>query len=74
MTQSLGKTSLSRWLTRLDAKTKQKRWTGRNCYLIERDFMVSACAMRKLIDAFKVSDALRQRQIPVERFELIGRT
>ena len=58
---------------RLDAKTKQKRWTDRTGYLIERDFMVSAYAMRRLIEAFKVSDALRLRQIPVERFELVGR-
>jgi hypothetical protein len=57
---------------RLDAKTKQKRWSDRTGYLIERDFMVSAFAMRRLIDAHKVSDSLRQRQIPVVRFDLIG--
>jgi hypothetical protein len=34
---------------RMDAKTKQKRWTDRTGYLIERDFMVSAYAIRKLI-------------------------
>ncbi len=46
---------------RLEAKTEQKRWTERTGYLIEQDFMVSAYAIRKLIDAHKVSDKLRQR-------------
>jgi hypothetical protein len=67
------KEELAKVADRLDAKTKQKRWTDRTAYLIERDFMVSAYAMRKLIDAFKVSDALRLRQISVERFEPTSR-
>lgn len=58
---------------RLEAKTRQKRWTDRTGYLIERDFMVSAFAIRRLLDAHKISDALRQRQIPVTRFDLAGR-
>jgi hypothetical protein len=57
---------------RLEAKTKQKRWTGRTGYLIERDFIVSAYAMRKLIESHAVSDGLRERQIPVRRFDLTG--
>ena len=57
---------------RLEAKTKQKRWTDRTGYLIERDFMVSAYAMRKLTESNKVSDRLSQRQIPVRRFDLRG--
>ena len=58
---------------RLEAKTKQKRWTDRTGYLIERDFMMGAYAMRKLIESDEVSIQLSQRQIPVRRFDLIGR-
>jgi hypothetical protein len=57
---------------RLEAKTQQTRWTGRTDYLIERDFIVSAYTMRKLIEAHNVSDAVRLRQFPVRRFELTG--
>ena len=57
---------------RLEAKTKQKRWTDRTGYLIERDFVVSAYAMRKLIESHKVPGKLRQRQIPVRRFDVRG--
>ena len=58
---------------RLEAKTKQKRWAERTHYLVERDFVVGAYAMRKLIETDEVSDELRQRRIPVRRFELSGR-
>jgi hypothetical protein len=58
---------------RLEAKTKQTRWTERTGYLIERDFVVSAHAMRKLLESHSVSEEIRQRQIPVRRFDLTGR-
>jgi len=57
---------------RLEAKTKQKRWTVRTGYLIERDFVVGAYAMRKLIESHKVSDELRSRQFPVRRYDSTG--
>ena len=57
---------------RLEAKTRQKRWTVRTGHLIERDFVAGAYAMRKLIDGHTVSDKLRQRQVPVRRFDLTG--
>ncbi len=57
---------------RLEAKTKHKRWTDRTGYLIERDFVVSAYAIRMLVQTHKVSDELRQREIPVRRFDLVG--
>jgi hypothetical protein len=57
---------------RLEAKTKQQRWADRTGYLIERDFVLSAYAMRKLIESHTVSDELRHRQIPVRRFGLRG--
>jgi hypothetical protein len=58
---------------RLEAKTKQTRWTERTGYLIERDFVLSAYAMRKLIDTQEVSDELRAREFPVRRFEVSGK-
>ena len=57
---------------RLEAKTKQKRWAYRTDYLIERDFVVSAYAMRKLIESHEVPDKLSQSQVPVRRFDLRG--
>lgn len=57
---------------RLEAKTKKKRWTERTGFLIERDFVVSAYAMRKLIELRSEPNELRQRQIPVRRFDRIG--
>jgi hypothetical protein len=55
---------------RLEAKTKQARWTDRTGVLIERDFIVGTYAMRKLVDSRDVSVQLRQRHIPVRRYEL----
>lgn len=57
---------------RLEAKSKQKRWTERSSFLVERDTMISAYAIRKLAEAFKISDALRQKQFPVLRYDLTG--
>ncbi len=57
---------------RLEAKTKQTRWTDRTGYLIERDFVVSAYAMRKLIESHRVSDELSERPFPVKRYDLSG--
>ena len=67
----LWKSELVKIADRLEAKTKQKRWTDRTGYLIERDFIVSAYGVRKLIGSDEVSVQLRQHQIPVRRF---GRT
>jgi len=57
---------------RLEAKTKQTRWTDRTGLLIERDFIVGAYAMRKLVGSPHVSAELEQRHIPVRRYELTG--
>jgi hypothetical protein len=58
---------------RLEARTKQTRWTDRTGYLIERDFAASAYAMRKLVGAGETPGGLQRRQIPVRRYELTGR-
>lgn len=57
---------------RLEAKTVQQRWTERSGFLVERDVMVSAYAIRKLIEAYKVSDSLRDKQVPVNQFDMTG--
>ena len=53
---------------RLETKTKQARWTNRTDYLIERDFVVGAYAMRWLLESGQVSDDALHR-IPVRRFD-----
>lgn len=73
MTDDPWSSELVKVADRLEAKTRQKRWTDRTGYLIERDFMVGAYAMRKLIESDEVSIQLSLRQIPVRRFDLIGR-
>lgn len=60
---------LARVADRLEAKTKQARWTNRTDFLIERDFIVSAYAMRRLTQSSDVSDDAGQRRIPVRRFD-----
>jgi hypothetical protein len=57
---------------RLEAKTKQQRWTDRTEYLTERDLVVSAYAMRRLVESHKLSGKLGQCQIPVRRFDRLG--
>jgi hypothetical protein len=57
---------------RLEAKTKQTRWSDRTGYLIERDFVLSAYAMRKLIESHTVPDEFGQREFPVRRFDRAG--
>jgi hypothetical protein len=66
------KDELVKAVDRLEAKTKQTRWTDRTGFLIERDFIVSAYAMRKLVDSHDLSAELRRRHIPVRRYELTG--
>ena len=53
---------------RLELKTKQTRRTARTSYLIERDFVIAAYAMRKVSESQTVSNETRRRQIPVKRF------
>lgn len=66
------KDELERVAQRLESKANQKRWTERSSFLVERDVMFSAYAIRKLCESFKVSDALRRAQFPVVRFDLTG--
>jgi hypothetical protein len=59
------KDELVRVAARLEAKTKQTRWTDRTVVLIERDFVVSAYVMRKLLRWGEAG----HRQMPIRRFD-----
>jgi len=60
---------LLRVAERLEARTKQARWTDRTDLLLERDFVVGAYAMRKLLRSYPTSVELTSRRIPVRRFD-----
>ncbi|WP_157756109.1 hypothetical protein [Nocardiopsis dassonvillei] len=64
---------LIRVADRLEKRKTQRRWTGRTGFLIERDIMTSAYAVRKLHEARRISDQISARMLKVKRFELIGK-
>lgn len=59
---------------RLESRKTQRRWTERTGFLVERDIMLSAYAVRKLLEARKISDILAARRVPVRQHSLLGRT
>ncbi|SFO49970.1 hypothetical protein SAMN05660359_03875 [Geodermatophilus obscurus] len=59
---------------RLEKRRTQRRWTQQTSFLVERDVMVSAYAVRKLHEARKVSEKVATSPIPVQRHQLIGQT
>lgn len=48
------------------------RWTDRTGFLVERDIMISAYAIRRLNEARKLSDDLASRTFTVRRHALVG--
>jgi hypothetical protein len=60
---------LAKVAERLEAKTKQTRWTDRTDVLIERDFIVGAYVVRKLLGCHPASVELRNRRIPIRRLQ-----
>ncbi len=54
---------------RLEARTKQTRWTHRTDVLLERDVVIGAYAARKLLRRHPASEALGDRRVPVRRFD-----
>jgi hypothetical protein len=66
------KAELVRVADRLEAKTKQARWTDKTDFLIERDFIFGAYALRKVLESHTVSDEIRQLRIPVKCFDPSG--
>lgn len=57
---------LRRWNT-------QRRWTHRTYFLAERDIMMGAYAIRRLIDSAKTSSLLGSRRYPLIHYPLTGR-
>jgi hypothetical protein len=67
------KDELFRVADRLEKKSRQKQWTERTSFLVERDTMTAAYAVRKLLDSFKLSDELKREGVQVRRHDLIGK-
>jgi nucleotide-binding universal stress UspA family protein len=67
------KEELLRIAETLDRRTTQRRWTERTSFLVERDVMNAAYAIRKLNEARKISDELAQERVTVERHQLLGK-
>lgn len=51
----------------------QKRWTSRTYFNAERDIMMGAYSIRRLIDSEKSSSRLSIRRVPTRRYPLIDR-
>lgn len=58
----------------LEKRKTQARWTERTSFLVERDTLTAAYAVRKMIESHKLSDELRQEGIIVRRHNLSGAT
>lgn len=57
---------LRRWST-------QKHWTERTYFLAERDMMMGAYSIRRLIDSAKSSSLLPGKRPPTVRYPIVGR-
>ena len=67
------KHELHKMATALERKARLRRWTERTGFLVERDVMLGAYAIRKLIDTpGKSSDEARSTSIGITRHQLIG--
>ncbi|TNB71604.1 hypothetical protein FHJ30_13025 [Arthrobacter sp. BB-1] len=63
---------LNRIAGRLERKTRQKHWTERSSFRTEKDLMMAGYAIRRLLEARKVSDSLAAKQIAIVRHPRIG--
>lgn len=60
------KQELLKSAARLEKKATQKKWTDQTAFIVERDVMVGAYAIRKLLETpGRMSDQARQLQVPV---------
>jgi hypothetical protein len=57
---------------RLERKTRQTHWTERSSFRVEKDLMMAGYAIRRLLEARKLSDSLAAKQIPITRYQRIG--
>ncbi|SDT42606.1 hypothetical protein SAMN04489743_2861 [Pseudarthrobacter equi] len=63
---------LLRIARRLERKTRQEHWTERSSFRVEKDLMMAGYAIRRLLEARKLSDSLAAKQVPVVRHPRIG--
>lgn len=66
------KDDLLRIADRLEGRTTQRRWTERTSYLVERDAMIGAFSVRKLLDSHKVSQRTAGQRFAVQQAEMTG--
>jgi hypothetical protein len=66
------KDELVKVATRLTRMSVQKRWTDRSSFIFERDLMVSAYAIRKLLEARKLSDELQMLNVKATKYRIVG--
>jgi hypothetical protein len=66
------KEDLGKIAARLEKKRSQQRWTERSGFLVERDIMIGAYAVRRLIEASKVSTPLMATSTNVLAYPLTG--
>ena len=64
---------LLRSAVRLRRWSSQRRWTERTYFLAERDIMMGAYSIRRLIDSAKSSSLLPGKRIPTVRYPIVGR-
>lgn len=67
------KEELLKTASRLERKKQQKRWTERSSFLVERDIMVGAFAVRRLRESYKISDNLAARSFAVRCHRQAGK-
>jgi hypothetical protein len=67
------KIELLRIADRLEKRQTQKHWPAQSFFLAERDVMVAAYIIRKLIEAKKLSDDVTSRKVVVIQHPLSGR-
>ena len=67
------KEELFRNANRLKRRQTQRKWVERSHAGLEKDVMISFYSIRKLIEAHKISDELRDRPVPLRGYPWSGR-
>jgi hypothetical protein len=67
------KEELFRNANRLKRRQGQQRWVERSHSCLEKDVMIGFYSIRKLIESHKISDELRDRQVPLIAYPWTGR-
>lgn len=67
------KEDLLRVADSVERRMMQRRWSERTSFLVERDVMNAAYAVRKLNEARKISDELAAETVAVQEHLLLGR-